>query len=109
MPRTVEHIAAVHELATERRRAGKPVWSNEIDLSGVFHNAEVTFEQRRDAIVARLKASRWYRESDPEIGGSVAEIIRDHLAYAEDTDEFDAWWDELYDHADYDRVWLKTR
>lgn len=109
MPRTVDHIVAVHDLATERRRAGKPVWAHEIDLSGVFHNDEMTFTQRRDAIVARLMTSSWYRESDPEVSGTVAEIIRDQLAYAEDTDEFDAWWDELYDDADYDRVWIKTR
>jgi len=34
--------------------------------------------------------------------------IADGLAFADDTEEFDGWFDELYDMADYDRAWIKT-
>lgn len=108
MPRTPDHLVAVHQLAAERRKAGKPVWAETVDLSHVFHDEALTFEQRRDAIVARLKASRWFKNADPHRFDGVYEIINDHLAYAENQDEFNGWWDELYDHADYDRVWFKT-
>lgn len=109
MPRSVEHIVAIHQLAAERRQQGRPVWAETLDVSDVFHDDELSFEERRDAIVAVLKASRWYRKADQHAFDGVVDIVNDHLAYAENADEFDAWWDELYDLADYDRVWIKTR
>lgn len=109
MPRSVEHLVAVHALATQRRRQRKPVWAHQLDLSGVFHDDALTFEQRRDAIVAIIKASRWYRRADRNQLDGVVDIVDDHLAYAETADEFDDRWDELYDLAGYERVWIKTR
>lgn len=98
MPRTIEHIVEMHRLAQDRKANGRPIWDRKINLTGVFHNNDLTFEQRRDAIVRILRASAWMKER--------AEV--DNLAYAEDTEEFDGWWDELYDEADYDRVWIAT-
>ncbi|TDP29838.1 hypothetical protein [Nocardia ignorata] len=109
MPRTVEHIVATHELAHERRRAGRPIWAEKVDLRDVFRNPDMTFIECRDAIVARLKRSRWFVEADPLECDGVHDIIAVHLAHAEDTDEWDGWWDELYDLADYARVWIGTR
>lgn len=108
MPRTVEHIVATHRLAAERRASGKPVWDETIDVSEVYRDESLTFEERRDRIVAILKRSRWYRNADPHRFDGVHEIIDDHLPYAETYAEFNGWWDELYDHADYDRVWIRT-
>ena len=59
-----------------------------------FHAAGLTFLARRDAIVARLRASRW-----PEANLTVAELV-DELAQAGDEEEFDDAWDALYDEAD---------
>ncbi len=105
MPRTVDHIVETHHLATERRRAGKPVWAHTLDVSSVFHNEDLTFEQRRDGIVALIKATGWYKGEDEY---SELHEITENIADAANTDEFDSWWDVLYDAADYDRVWINT-
>lgn len=106
MPRTVDHIVETHRLARQRVAAGLPSWAHRIDVSDVFHNESMTFEEIRDAVVARLRASLWLAgrdEFDP-----VVEVV-DNLADAEDTAEFDGWWDDLYDAADMYRVWIRTR
>ncbi|WP_043598935.1 hypothetical protein [Nocardia otitidiscaviarum] len=108
MPRTIDHIVATHQLAADRRRQGRPIWDETIDVSDVFHNEDMSFEEIRDVVVAKIKASRWYRKADPHDFNGVREITDDHLAHADDVDEFDGWWDELYDLADYARVWIKT-
>jgi len=100
MSRTVEHIVETHRIATARRDAGRPIWDLTVNLADVFHNDELSFEQRRDAIVQRLYGSGW--NSDV-----VYTLVAD-LGAAEDAGEFDEIWDEIYDHADFDRVWITT-
>lgn len=78
-------------------------WLLTVNLADVFRNEELTFEERRDAIVQRIRASGWITEDDYSLDNLVEE-----LGDAEDTDEFDAVWDVLYDHADADRVWIAT-
>lgn len=107
MPRSVEHIVATHQLAVERRRLGKPVWAYTVDISRPWNDDSLSFKEKRDDIVGILKRSRWYKQADPDAWGGVREVVDDHLAYAEDVDEFDEWWDQLYDLADYDRAWIK--
>jgi hypothetical protein len=105
MPDTADHRAEMFSLAHQRRAAGLPLWERTVNLREVFHNEEMTFEQRRDAIVRILRASPWLAgrgEFD-----ALVEIV-DLLADACDAEEFDGWWSELYDHADYDRVWIAT-
>jgi hypothetical protein len=108
MPRTVDHIVATHQLAQERRDAGLPIWDRKLDLSAVFHNTDMTFEERRDAIVRTIKANPWYKNRDTagfdEFGDNI-----EYLAGAEDVAEFDEYWDFVYDQADGDRVWIQTR
>lgn len=80
-----------------------PRWTYTIRLKDVFHNDAMTFEQRRDAIVARLRNSQWYAEIDS--------VLRDHvdeLAETTDTDGFDYVWNKIYDEADADRAWIET-
>jgi hypothetical protein len=109
MPRTVDHIVEMYQLAQNRKANGQPVWHRKINLSGVFHNNDLTFEQRRDAIVQILRATAWMKErAERDACGGLGDIV-DNLACAEDTEEFDGWWDELYDEADRDRVWITTR
>lgn len=105
MARSVEHIVAMHQLAEERRKAGKPVWAYKVDLSEVFHNDDIPFEDKRGRIATTIKASNWYRD---RADFSNLDEIADGLAFADDTEEFDGWFDELYDRADYDRAWIKT-
>ena len=80
-----------------------PVWHEKIMLGDLFHNEDMSFEQRRDEIVRRLRASRWHDGEDYEV-----ESIIEELAETEDEDAFDAVWDLVYDFADEDRVWIDT-
>lgn len=105
MPRSVEHIVATHKLATERRKAGKPVWEYTVDISRPWNDDSLSYEEKRDQIVGILKRSRWYRDTDEY--SDLHEVV-DNLADAPDVDEFDGWWDQLYDLADYDRAWIET-
>lgn len=106
MPRTVDHIVETHQIAQERRAAGLPIWDKRIDVSAVFHDDDLSFTERRDAIVERIRKSGWLADRDEF--DDLVELVNDHLAYAEDVKEFDELWDALYDHADVDRVWIKT-
>jgi hypothetical protein len=93
-------------IARKRMAGGQPVWDHKINLSGVFHNPDMTFDERRDAVVRILRASTWIKHLD-EFDNAVDAV--DGLAHAEDAEEFDGWFDELYDYADADRVWITTR
>jgi hypothetical protein len=106
MPNTVEHKVEMRQLARERLDAGKPVWDRKIRLADVWRNEAMTFEQRRDAIVARLRASAWFKGYDEydELPQSVEE-----MADAETKAAFNDVMDEIYDIADADRVWIETR
>jgi hypothetical protein len=107
MPDTADHRVDMFRLARQRTAAGLPVWDRKIQLADVFHDEGLTFEQRRDAIVARLRQSPWIADRDRDGFDRLGEIV-ENLADAPDTREFDDWWDELYDHADVDRVWIAT-
>ena len=106
MSRTAEHRADMHQLATERLDAGLPVWESKLRLADVFHNDDMTFEQRRDAIAARIRATRWFKSYDEY---DDLPMFVEELAGTEDNASFNAVWDEIYDIADTDRVWIATR
>lgn len=105
MPDTAEHRADMYALAQERRKAGKPTWAHKINLADVFHNDEMTFEEKRDAIVRRIRATTWFKDYDEY--DDLPQLVEE-LADAEDTDAFDGVWDCIYDIADADRVWIAT-
>jgi hypothetical protein len=105
--RTVEGIVASHRAATELRRQGKPIWAETLRLGDVFHNDDMPFIERRDAIVARIKATRWYKGADPLEFDGLVDIV-ENLATEGAVEDFDYWWDELYDLADRDRIWIET-
>lgn len=82
-------------------------WTYTLNLSDIFRDPERTFIQRRDAIVERIKGSKYYREVVKE-DLNLDAWTRD-LAGAETADEFDEVWAEFYDTADYHRCWIQTR
>lgn len=106
MPDTAEHRADMHQLAQERRTAGLPVWDGKLRLADVFHNDNLTYEQKRDAIVARIRASAWFKRCDEY--DDLPQFVEE-LADTRTPDEFDGPWDCIYDIADADRVWIETR
>jgi len=79
-----------------------PKWSKTIDLKQVFHNDEMTFVERRDAIVRIIRASGW-----PDANFDVADLLF-ALARTENVKAFDEVWQWIYDEADTERVWLAT-
>ena len=99
---SIEVLVEAQKLARERRKQGKPVWHISIDVSAYF-DPDVDFEDAQRGIVATLKSSSWYTDDYTDL-----EDIVDQLENAEDEKEFDRWWVNLYDLADYDRVWIKT-
>lgn len=105
MPDSVEHRVDMHRLARQRRAEGKPIWDRKISLADVFHNDELAFDRRRDAIVARLRASAWLKERDES---DHLVLLVEELSEVEDADAFNEVWSDVYDEADYDRVWIET-
>lgn len=106
MPRTVEHITAMHQLATERRNSGRPVWAGKVNLSGFFHDSSLSIEEKAQKTAAAFRASAWVRNADEY------EQIHDLLDYLDGVDtvaEFNGVLDDIYDEADHARVWVITR
>lgn len=106
MPDTAEHRADMYALARERREAGKSSWDGTLRLADVFHNDALTFTQKRDAIVRRIRATTWFKSYDDS--GDLPMFVEE-LSDSGDTDAFDSAWDCIYDIADADRVWIETR
>jgi len=50
-----------HRLAQKRRVAGLPVWDRRINLRHIWQDEALTFEQRRDRVVAVLRRSPWIK------------------------------------------------
>jgi hypothetical protein len=81
----------------------RPVWTYTIRLADVWRNEQMSFTGRRDAIVDRLQASAWFRESS---NGPELRHLAGELAAAEDAAAFDRAWKEIVGFADYDRAWI---
>jgi hypothetical protein len=99
-----EHRAAIHEVVVERKRQGKQHWELTIDVSDVFHDD--VFLVARDGVVQKIRESgwlSWYEEYD-----ELPQLVEE-LSETENGDEFDCVWDNIYDIADFDRVWIITR
>lgn len=80
-------------------------WIRIVKLKDVWHNDDLPFEKKRDKIVERIKESGW-RDITP-YPDTFDERVAD-LTASSDTSEFDSWFNELYDLADSDRVWIET-
>ena len=106
MPRSIDHLADCHRAAETLRSQDKMIWSHTIDVSDVFRNNNITFGEKRDRIARILRRSDWF-EHEGE-WSDLHEVV-DNISDAEDREVFDSWWDELYDLADYARVWIRTR
>lgn len=78
-------------------------WDHTLKLADVFHNDALSFEQRRDKIVRRIRAAKFY---DPE-SYALPDLVEE-LSETTDADDFDQAWDAFYDWADVHRVWVST-
>lgn len=81
-------------------------WKREVNLIGAYHNDALTLNERAKAVAERIRKSGWVEDTP------YPDTFRDLLAEletVEDAAEFDAVFDQVYDLADEDRVWIETR
>ena len=89
-------------MMTTTRGGGRqmPNWKHSVEAGGIVADDTLSFEEKRDRIVERLKA---VNESDPEY----LELVMD-LGNAFDVEEFDLLLEDLFDWGDEDnRLWLQ--
>lgn len=105
MDKADQRVAA-HRAAQQRRAQGLRSWAYNVDLSPVWLDEELTFEQRRDKVAAILRNSTWFKAvdgSDDSLRMAVEE-----LEEAGEEEMFDMVFDRIYDLADADRAWIRT-
>ena len=78
-------------------------WEHNLLIADVFHDEARSFEERRDLIVKRILASRFWDAEDEDL----VTIVED-LGKAPDEDRFDEFWDEFYNWCDEHAVWVAT-
>lgn len=79
------------------------IWKHTLKLRDVFHDETLTYEERRDEIIKRIKRSTFW---DPE-SWTLADIVNE-LSECDSEWEFNDEWDRFYDHADEKRIWVET-
>ena len=80
-----------------------PSWSYVLKLSDVFHDEDMPFLDKRDEIVKRIRAAKFFSDRDLDL----VEIV-EALAATSDVPSFDYEWSGFYDWADHNRVWVET-
>lgn len=75
-------------------------WRQTLHLGDVWREESLTFAERRDIIVSRVRGLN-------PLDSALKEIA-DGLADSDDVDEFDGWWSAFYDWADRERVWVSV-
>lgn len=75
-------------------------WKHTIRIGDIWKNPEMTFEERKTALVTRIRSTPWCKND-----ADVAAVVR-RLATNRTVKGFDAAWNDLYDLADADRVWI---
>jgi hypothetical protein len=81
------------------------VWHLTLDLKGIWRDESLTFGEKRDKVVARIKTSGWraltpYPDHFDDLVAELEESLN--------SIEFEYAFDELYDLADSDRVRIET-
>lgn len=126
MPRTVEHIVSCHQAAAELRKAGKPIWAKRINVRALIqedqdnespeHVAELS--QKIGKLVRASVPAEYLDIAHNEYNRDLEEVVEsfeqctvevlaiDKKNGYEAVDMFNDWMEQLYDWADYNRVWL---
>lgn len=115
-----EDLSSKKESMNKRsyRHLTNSLWKMKINLSGIWNSIdqdrikddEDYFVESRDRICRRLdNYEKWIRK---RFGSEVAEEYEDlvdQLRYSADVEEFNSYWDDLYDFADHYRIWIEVR
>lgn len=112
MPRTIESIAENHRVATERRKAGKPIWDRRLTIKNLLtdDDSDENAQEIGRKIAAILRDSDWLKadkeENDERLGGSEVEQVAEEFEDIENVSHLNLVLNGLYDLADADRVWI---
>lgn len=85
-----------------------PHWNRTIDLKnerGRYDTGDLDFAGYRDAVVEKIEKSGWLDDTP------YPDTLRDHLGalkQAVSVEAYDIAFDQIYDVADDDRVWIET-
>jgi len=88
-------------------------WKMKIDVSPAFsmYEENENFEEFKEELLNILDNEDVYNEIEEKIGDEEAyqySVLVDDLKPTEDEDEFDYTWNDLYDWADENLVWINT-
>lgn len=115
MPKTLESIVDNHRAATERRKAGRPIWDYRLRIADLItklqDDPETAPEEVGRQIGARIRTSGWAKadeKSVEESGGITSEVMQcaEEFEEVSDREDFELILDRLYDLADADRAWI---
>ena len=84
-------------------------WRHTLKIDDIFGDDGIPFFERRDTIVARIRAAGWYQKAaaDEDDGYEISDIVED-LAASACARDFDAAWSNFYDWADSTRIWVEA-
>lgn len=86
-------------------------WRLKIDVSVPFHDEDLSLEDKTKVIDKIIRQSGWIEmKTGEEESDDFVALLEELLIYAEENDR-DLWnvvWNQIYDHADEDRVWLNV-
>jgi hypothetical protein len=113
-----DHRVAMHHLASERRAAGKPSWLATWKIKNLFSHEDGDAKAAEVAgkIAERIKGycvlNKWLDDTSDNFDDTLEEVVwrLNDIAKAGGVegaqDETNSALDELYDWADYKRVWI---
>lgn len=78
------------------------VWNDTLPLADVWHNDDMTWEQKRDTAAERIKCLPHWGHDDE------LEQLVEEMEDCDTVSWFDQVWDAFYDWADAERVWVET-
>lgn len=80
-------------------------WRYTLDVKDIWDNFEENgFHYSRDVIVERIYKSRfWANRWEGELDGIVEEMVDSESLY-----DFNHVWNDFYDYADANDIWVKT-
>jgi len=85
-------------------------WAHTMNVADDFNADEGDFDQlvkNRDALVSRFKNDGWCKQFLQNPSHGLGWLVF-QLSETEDFDEFNEVWDDIYDWADVNRLWLQV-
>lgn len=89
-------------------------WKHRVNVAQAFQSDDLTFEQRRDHCVQQLRTLSFWPKDLYELARADESTLRlwdlvDELADTDEEDWFNSVWNQVYDWADANDVWIETK